>query len=58
MYVTDLDAFDAVRAKYGGDLRRTIAEIIGAAKADNAKKPFEAVRRLAGMPATPAAPPR
>ncbi len=58
VYVTDLDAFDAVRAKYGGDLRRTIAEIIGAAKADNAKKPFEAVRRLAGMPATPAAPPR
>jgi predicted aminopeptidase len=48
VYLTDLDAFDAVLAKNGGDLRRTIVEIIAAAKADKAKKPFEAVKRLAG----------
>jgi predicted aminopeptidase len=50
VYLTDLDAFDAVLAKNGGDLRRTIAKIIAAAKQDQAKKPFEVVRRLAGLP--------
>jgi predicted aminopeptidase len=46
VYLTDLDAFDAVLAKNGGDLRRTIQAIIAAAKADKDKKPFEAVKRL------------
>lgn len=46
VYLTDLDAFDAVLAKNGGDLRRTIQAIIAAAKADEDKKPFEAVKRL------------
>ena len=31
VYLTDLDAFDAVLARYGGDLKRTVAAIIEAA---------------------------
>ncbi len=46
VYLTDLDAFDAVLAKNRGDLRRTVSEIIAAVKADEEKKPFEAVKRL------------
>ena len=46
VYLTDLDAFDAVLAKNGGNLRATIQQIIEAAKADK-EKPFEAVKRLA-----------
>jgi predicted aminopeptidase len=46
VYLTDLDAFDAVLAKDGGDLRRAVHDIIAAAKADTANKPFEAVKRL------------
>jgi predicted aminopeptidase len=46
VYLTDLDTFDAVLAKNGGDLRKTIAAIIEAAKAEK-KTPFEAVRKLA-----------
>jgi predicted aminopeptidase len=45
VYLTDLDAFDAVLAKERGDLRRAIAAVIEAAKSDR-KKPFEAVRRF------------
>ena len=47
VYLTDLDAFDAVLAHNGGNLRRTIRGIIAAAKSD-AAQPFDAVRRLAG----------
>jgi predicted aminopeptidase len=54
VYLTDLDAFDAVLAKHGGDLRGTVAAIIAAAKADDAKKPFDALKRLAGLPAAAA----
>jgi predicted aminopeptidase len=54
VYLTDLDAFDAVLATYGGDLKRAVAAIIAAAKADK-KGPFEAVKRLAT--AAPTAPP-
>ena len=50
VYLTDLDAFDAVLSRNRWDLRRTIAEIISAAKADTAKKPFEAVKRMAARP--------
>jgi predicted aminopeptidase len=52
VYLTDLDVFDALLAKNGGNLRRTIQAIIEAVKGDK-KQPFEAVRRLAngGMPA-------
>ncbi len=53
VYLTDLDAFDAVLAKHGGDLRRTIADVIGAAKADDAKKPFDALHRLAADSTSP-----
>ena len=52
VYLTDLDAFDAVLAKHGGDLRRTVADVIAAAKADDAKKPFDALNRLADIPTT------
>jgi predicted aminopeptidase len=46
VYLTDLDAFDAVLAKNSGDLRVTIAQVIEAAKGDK-EKPFEAVKGLA-----------
>ena len=46
VYLTDLDAFDAVLASRGGDLRGSIRAIIEAAKADR-KKPYDAVRALA-----------
>ena len=46
VYLTDLDLFDAVLARNRGDLRRTIAEIVATAKADEEKKPFEALRTL------------
>jgi predicted aminopeptidase len=49
VYLTDLDAFDAVLAKNGGDLRRTVSAIIDAAKSDR-EHPFDAVRRLGGLP--------
>jgi hypothetical protein len=46
VYLTDLDAFDSVLTLQGGDLRRTIAVIVDAAKSDR-KHPFDAVRGLA-----------
>ena len=46
VYLTDLDAFDAVLTKNSGDLRRTIQDIIAAAKSDR-DRPFDAVKRLA-----------
>lgn len=48
VYLTGLDAFDAVLARNGGNLRRTIQEIIGTAKSNKAK-PFDAVRNLASV---------
>jgi predicted aminopeptidase len=50
VYLTDLDAFDAVLARRGGDLPGAIAAIIDAAKADR-KQPFDAVRALSGVAA-------
>ncbi len=47
VYLTDVDAFDAVLTKDGGDLRRAVREIIAVAKA-NRKAPFAAVKRLVG----------
>jgi predicted aminopeptidase len=49
VYLTDLDAFDAVLARHRGDLPRAIRAVIDAAK-ENEKHPFDAVRRL-GTPA-------
>jgi predicted aminopeptidase len=49
VYLTDLDAFDAVLAKNGGDLRRTVQAIIAAAKSDR-DKPFDAVKKVASAP--------
>jgi predicted aminopeptidase len=45
VYLTDLDAFDAVLARNGGDLRRSVRLVIDAAKADS-KHPFDAVRAI------------
>ena len=45
VYLTDLDVFDAVLAKHGGNLREAIQAIIAAARSDRAK-PFDAVKRL------------
>ena len=50
VYLTDLDAFDAVLTNYRGDLRRAIMAIIAAAK-ENKGDPFAAVRGLALTPA-------
>ena len=49
VYLTDLEAFDAVLTKNRGDLRGTVAAIIAAAKADDEQKPFDVVKRMAGM---------
>jgi predicted aminopeptidase len=59
VYLTDLDEFDAVLQRNHGDLRRTIALIIDAAKKTKAK-PFDALHALAGVggAATSAAPRR
>jgi len=43
IYSTDLDVFDQVWVREGGDLRRTVKAIIAAAKR-NPKAPFEALR--------------
>jgi len=45
VYLTDLDAFDAVLTRQGGDLRRSIELIIEAAKSDR-KHPYDALRAL------------
>jgi predicted aminopeptidase len=45
VYMTDLDAFDAVLAMNDGNLRVTIQQIIDAARSDR-KKPFESVDSL------------
>jgi predicted aminopeptidase len=45
VYLTDLDAFDAVLARNGGNLRATIRQIIEAAKSAK-QKPFGAVENL------------
>ena len=55
VYLTDLEVFDMVLSRHGGNLRQTIADIIAAARADKSKKPFDVVRRLAGLPPAPAA---
>ena len=46
VYLTDLDTFDTVLARHGGDLRASVDAIVLAAKADR-KHPFDAVRALA-----------
>ena len=51
VYLTDLDAFDAVLAQRGGDLRGAIAAIIEAAKTDR-EHPFDAVKALSGTSAS------
>jgi len=52
VYLTDLDVFDAVLAAHGGDLRATLDAIIAAAKGSDGK-PFDAVRKLVGLPPAP-----
>lgn len=46
VYLTGLDAFDAVLRQHHGDLRATVQAIIAAAKQSNGE-PFDAVQRLA-----------
>lgn len=50
VYLTDLDVFDAVLAANRRDLRRTVSGIITAAKNDDAKKPFDMLKRMAEAP--------
>ena len=53
VYLTDLDAFDAVLDQNGGDLRRAIQAVIAAAKSDK-KKPFDALNRAVSQSPLPA----
>jgi hypothetical protein len=46
VYLTDLDSFDAVLARQGGDLRAAIRTIVDVAKSDR-EHPFDALRALA-----------
>ncbi|MEP6621652.1 MAG: aminopeptidase [bacterium] len=46
VYLTDLDAFDAVFVLHHGNLRETVLALIAAAKSDR-EHPFDAVKRLA-----------
>lgn len=50
VYLTDLDVFDVVLARNGGDLRRTVQAIITIAKSDRGK-PFDALKRFASSSA-------
>jgi predicted aminopeptidase len=45
VYLTDLEAFDAVLKQHRGNLREAVTAIIAAARSDRAR-PFDAVRRL------------
>ena len=45
IYLTDLDVFDVVLTKNGGNLRKAIQAIIAAAKSDK-EHPFDAVKTL------------
>ncbi|HEX2779633.1 MAG TPA: aminopeptidase [Gemmatimonadaceae bacterium] len=49
VYLTDLDLFDAVYAREGRDLPRTVARIVELAKGDP-KDPYEALRRWLAAP--------
>jgi predicted aminopeptidase len=51
VYAKDLDLFDAVFAREGGDLERTIGRIIGLAKGAP-RDPYGALRRWLGPPFT------
>jgi hypothetical protein len=44
IYLTDLDLFDSVYAKVGGDTRKATQQIITLAKSD-ARHPYDALRR-------------
>ena len=50
VYLTDVDLFDALWQKEGRDMRKTIARVILIARDDDAKKPFDALRRYLGQP--------
>ncbi len=53
VYLTELDAFEVVYARHGSDLRATVKAIVAAVKEGrkNGEKPFDVVRRMAGLPA-------
>jgi hypothetical protein len=46
LYATDLDAFDAVWAQEGGDLRRTVVRVIEGVK--GSKEPFRVLKEKGG----------
>jgi predicted aminopeptidase len=50
VYLTDVDLFDAMWQKEGRNIRRTLDRVIAIAKADEAKRPFAALRRELGLP--------
>jgi predicted aminopeptidase len=52
VYLTDVEAFDAVWEKEGENLPATVKKIIELAKSDT-KNPFDAVRKYVGMPVIP-----
>ena len=50
VYLTDIDLFDQIWVKERRNLPATIARIIQIAKDDEAKRPFDALRRHLGLP--------
>jgi hypothetical protein len=46
LYATDLDLFDAIWAREGGDLRRTVVRIIEGV--EGSKEPFRVLKEKAG----------
>jgi hypothetical protein len=50
VYLTDVELFDAVWLKEKRNLRSAIAQVIAIAKADEARKPFAALRKHLGLP--------
>ncbi len=50
IYLSDLNVFDRVLERHGGDLRATVAAITRAVTADSTRDPFAVVKELAGPP--------
>jgi hypothetical protein len=51
VYLTDLELFDMVHAREGGDVVRSTRRVIALAKGE--RRPFDALRRWLGIPVAP-----
>jgi predicted aminopeptidase len=50
LYLSDLDVFDRVLDRYGGELGPMVAGVVEAVTGDDRRDPFEIVRELAALP--------